>query len=90
LAPLHRSLKLVNAQGLHARPISRIIEITRRHQASVTIRCGSQTANGRKMLEMLALAAPMGSSLEVEADGADAEELLAELADLVAARFGEE
>jgi phosphotransferase system HPr (HPr) family protein len=88
--PVRRSLTIVNQQGLHARPISRIIEVARRHQAAVTIRCGAQSANGRKMLEMLALAAPAGSVLEIEADGADAEMLVDELERLVASRFGEE
>jgi len=88
--PVRRSLTLVNAQGLHARPISKMIEVVRRHQAAVTIRCGSQVANGRRMLEMLALAAPAGAVLEVEADGPDADALLDELDALVRARFGEE
>jgi phosphotransferase system HPr (HPr) family protein len=90
LAPVRRSLTLVNAQGLHARPISKLIEVVRRHQAAVTFRCGSQTANGRRMLELLGLAAPAGSVLEVEADGPDADQLLDEIEALVRSRFGEE
>lgn len=90
MPPLRRSLTIVNQLGLHARPISKLIEVARRHQAAVTIRCGEQQANGRKMLEMLALAAPVGSVLEVEAEGEDAQALLDELAQLVASRFGEE
>lgn len=90
MPPLRRSLVIVNQLGLHARPISRIIEVARRHQAAVTIRCGEQTANGRRMLEMLALAAPVGTVLEVEADGEDAQALLDDLEALVASRFGEE
>ena len=87
---VRRSLTLVNQQGLHARPISRMIEVARRHQAAVTIRVGAQAANGRRMLEMLALAAPAGAVLEVEADGDDAAALIDELERLVASRFGEE
>lgn len=87
---LRRSVTLVNAQGLHARPISKLVEIAKRHQASVVVRCGSQKANARRMLEMLALAAPTGSVLDFEADGDDAEALLTELEQVIAARFGEE
>ena len=90
MEPLRLSLTLVNQLGLHARPISKMIEVARRHQAALTIRCGDQRANGRKMLEMLALAAPVGSVLEVEAVGEDAPALVDELERLVAARFGEE
>lgn len=90
MSSVRRSLTIVNQQGLHARPISKMIEVARRHRAAITIRCGEQAANGRKMLEMLALAAPVGTVLDVEADGDDAAELVDELERLVASRFGEE
>jgi phosphocarrier protein len=83
-------VQLANRQGLHARPISRLIEIARRHRAALEVRCGDARADGRRMLEMLTLAAPHGSVLEFDAEGDDAEALLAELAALVESRFGEE
>ena len=87
---VRRSAALVNAQGLHARPISKLIEVARRHRAALTISCGDIRADGRNMLQMLTLAAPSGSVLEFDADGEDAEALVAELEKLVADRFQEE
>jgi phosphotransferase system HPr (HPr) family protein len=90
MAHVRRSATLVNAHGLHARPISRIIEVARRHSAEVFVSCGGVRANGRRMLEMLMLAAPPGAELEFDAEGDDAEALVAELEKLVAEKFGEE
>ncbi|MBL8841551.1 MAG: HPr family phosphocarrier protein [Planctomycetes bacterium] len=82
-----RSTTLVNEHGLHARPISKLIEVARRHQAVLLMRCAGKCANGRRMLEMLTLAAPVGSVIEFEADGDDAEQLVDALVALVEAKF---
>ena len=87
---VRRSATLVNAQGLHARPISRMIEVARRHQARLVVSCAGMRADGRNMLQMLTLAAPPGAVLEFEADGEDAPALVDALTQLVLARFGEQ
>ena len=86
---VRRSVTLVNEQGLHARPITRMIEIARRHQARLTVSCGDVRADGRSMMQMLMLAAPHGAVLEFDAEGEDADALVAALEKLVADRFGE-
>ena len=90
MAAVRRSATLVNSQGLHARPISRMIETARKHRAALVVSCAGVRADGRNMLQMLTLAAPPGSVLEFEAEGEDAAELVAELLRLVAEKFGEE
>lgn len=80
---------LRNEHGLHARPIQKLIATTRGFAAAVMIRCGTKRANGRKMLEMLMLAAPSGTEIEFDADGEDAEALVDALVSLVDLRFGE-
>jgi phosphocarrier protein len=87
---VRRSAKLVNAQGLHARPIGRLLAVARAHQSKLVVSCDGVRADGRNMLQLLTLAAPSGSLLEFEAEGEDAEALVAELEKLVASRFGEE
>ncbi len=89
MAKVSRSATLVNEHGLHARPISKLIEVARRHQAALQMRCAGKSANGRRMLEMLMLAAPAGSVIEFEADGDDAQALVDALVALVEARFTE-
>jgi phosphotransferase system HPr (HPr) family protein len=84
-----RATVLSNEHGLHARPINKLLEVTRRFTAAVTIRCGARRANGRKMFEMLMLAAPCGTEIEFDADGEDAAALVEALVAVVDSRFGE-
>jgi phosphocarrier protein len=74
----HR-IKLVNRQGLHARPIQRIVEVCRRHQSKIRIARGVDEVDGRSILEMLTLAAPRGTELMLTAEGDDEQSLIAEL-----------
>ncbi len=85
-----RSAVLLNEHGLHARPISKLLEVARRFGAALVVRSDGARADGRKMLQMLTLAAPCGAALEFEADGDDAEALVDALVALVESRFGEE
>jgi phosphotransferase system HPr (HPr) family protein len=87
---VRRVVTLVNSQGLHARPVAAMLEVARRHRARLSVRCGEARADGRSMLQMLTLAAPGGSQLELEVDGDDAEQLLGALETLIAGKFGEE
>jgi phosphocarrier protein HPr len=86
---VRRTVTLVNPQGLHARPISKLLETAKRHESSLRIVSGGRQVNGRSMLDMLTLAAPAGAVLELEAEGPDAEALVSALERLVADRFGE-
>ena len=84
-----RSTTLMNEFGLHARPISKLITVMRGFQSSVVVRCGSSSANGSRMLDMLQLRAAHGSEIEFTVDGDDAEAAVAALLALVDGRFGE-
>lgn len=84
-----RATVLRNEHGLHARPISKLIAVMRRFQAPLSVRCGERRANGRRMVDLLMLAAPIGTEIEFDADGDDAAALVDELIALVDSRFGE-
>jgi phosphotransferase system HPr (HPr) family protein len=84
-----RVVTIVNRQGLHARPSTRIVEVANRHKSSITLRVGDLTANAKSVLSLLALAAPQGTELAIEASGEDEAQAVAELAALVESGFGE-
>jgi phosphotransferase system HPr (HPr) family protein len=84
-----RVVKIVNKQGLHARPSTRIVEIANRHRSEITIRAGKGTANAKSVLSILALSAPLGTELTLEATGEDEEAAVAALAAEVERGFGE-
>lgn len=83
-------VQVVNRQGLHARPISRFVQVVAKHEATVTVTGPDGTvADGSSIFSMMTLAAGQGASLELEADGPQAREVLTALAQLVAEGFGE-
>ena len=85
-----RHFDIVNVKGLHARASARFVEVVEDHDASATVRRDGLSAAGDSIMGLLMLAASMGTSIEVETTGPDAETLADALQALVANRFGEE
>jgi phosphocarrier protein len=85
-----RNLDIVNVKGLHARASARFAEVVEAHDASATVRRDGLSASGDSIMGLLMLAASMGTSIEVETTGPEAERLADALTALVADRFGEE
>lgn len=83
-------VKIVNKQGLHARPISDFVKTVMRFQATVTVRGPGGEADGSSVLQMMGLEAGRGTSLEISAEGVDAEATVEALAALVSKGFGED
>ncbi len=87
---LTRTLTIVNAKGLHARASAKFVETVEKYDAAATVRKDGQAVAGDSIMGLLMLAASNGTAIEVTTDGRDAELLMQALAELVAARFGEE
>ncbi len=84
-----REVIIPNKEGLHFRPIMQFVDVAQRYQAGVTVHCADRAADGRSPMEMLMLVATQGSKVRLVADGADAEQLVSALANLVESGFGE-
>ena len=89
---LVRDIRVVNRQGLHARPVMKFVDLAARYKSEVRVDKGEGTeqVDGRSPMEMMLLEAPQGTSLRIMAAGDDAAELLDALEKLIASRFGEE
>lgn len=85
-----RHLDIVNVKGLHARASARFVEVFEAHYAKATVRRDGLSAAGDSIMGLLMLAASLGTSIEVETTGPEAETLADALQALVADRFGEE
>jgi len=85
-----QTVRIVNKQGLHARPISRFVQLVAKYQADVQVTGPDGTvADGSSIFSMMTLAAGHGTELTLRADGPQADDALAALARLVAEGFGE-
>jgi phosphocarrier protein len=83
-------VRIVNRQGLHARPISSFVATVARFRARVSVHGPDGTvADGHSIFSMMTLAAGAGTELVLEADGEQAAEVLVALARLVEEGFGE-
>ncbi|QXT39694.1 HPr family phosphocarrier protein [Gymnodinialimonas ceratoperidinii] len=85
-----RQLKIVNVKGLHARASARFVEVVEGFDATATVRKDGLSAAGDSIMGLLMLAASMGTFIEVETSGAEADRLADALEALVADRFGED
>jgi phosphocarrier protein len=83
-------VEISNKLGLHARAAARFVHVANRFRSNVTVVKDHSRVDGKSILGLLTLSARMGCSLRLLAEGDDADELLAELAKLIRARFGED
>ncbi len=79
--------KIVNPEGLHARPCHAVVSLVREYESVLRIRNGSTEVNGRSILELMTLSAACGDELVLRAEGEDALALLEALTALIAAGF---
>ncbi|MCB4379292.1 HPr family phosphocarrier protein [uncultured Tateyamaria sp.] len=86
----HRKLEIVNIKGLHARASAKLVEVVEAFDARATVTQDGMSASGDSIMGLLMLAAPMGSFIDVETSGPDAEPLADAVSALIADKFGEE
>jgi len=85
-----RTLKIINEKGLHARASAKLVETVEQHNASAEVFKDGISASGDSIMGLLMLAASVGTSIEVETSGPEANKLVDALQALVADRFGED
>lgn len=84
-----RRLKIVNIKGLHARASARLVEVVEAHDAQATVSKDGMSTSGDSIMGLLMLGAGIGSEIEVETEGPEAEALMEAIAALVGDKFGE-
>src|SRR5271165_4635233 len=80
-----RQVGVNNVLGLHLRVAGRFVKLANAFQSEVRVYCKDIIADGRSILSLLSLAAECGTMLALEAEGSDAEDAVAALADLISA-----
>ena len=86
---VERTVRIVNRNGLHARPAAEIVKLASRYQSDITLVRDDLEVNGKSIMGVMMLAAEFGSSLVLRAAGPDAEQAVSALSDLIARKFGE-
>ena len=86
------STKIVisNRAGLHARAAAKLVEIAGSYASTIEIGTAEKRVDGKSILSIMLLAAGPGSELDLVIDGADEQEALKAIQELIDNRFGEE
>ena len=85
-----RKVDIINERGMHARASAKFVKLAAEFDAEISVSRDGQTVDARSIMGLMMLAAGPGSSVELKAEGPDAEAALQALAALVANRFDEE
>ena len=81
---------IVNEKGLHARASAKFVDMVEQFDASATIEKDGADACGDSIMGLLMLVASKGTQVVITTEGAQAQELLNALGELIANRFGED
>jgi phosphocarrier protein len=81
--------RLVNRLGLHARAAAQLVQTANRYKADVMVAKDGEEVNGKSIMGLLMLAAPVGSLLRVTISGEDAAEAMQVIGALINDGFGE-
>lgn len=80
---MRQQLEITNELGLHLRAASRLVQLAQQFQSDVRVLWKGREADGKSILDLMALGAESGAMLEFEVNGPDSEEAATALHDLV-------
>lgn len=78
-----------NRKGLHARASAQLVKIAELYEATTYISYQDMRVPAQSIMGLLMLGAGHGALVSIEAEGSDAEEVVASLVDLIQNKFGE-
>jgi phosphocarrier protein len=84
-----REVEIVNKLGLHARASAKLTQTASKFAADVWLSRNGRRVNAKSIMGVMMLAAGKGSRVAIETDGADADQALAALVNLIEDKFGE-
>ena len=87
---LHKTLKIENKRGLHARAAAKFVKCVEAYKAEILVKKDDNNVSGTSIMGLMMLAASKGTSIDVEASGTEATAAMDAIETLVNDRFGEE
>ena len=81
----HREVIILDPLGLHLRPAAKLVALAKTFRSDIQVVFRENTANARSILDLVTLAADRGTTLDIVAEGPDAEEAVTALTDLIGA-----
>ena len=86
---LKQDIEIINKLGLHARASSKLTQTASQFSSEIWIEKNGRKVNAKSIMGVMMLAAAMGSSITLEANGADEQAAVSALQALINDYFGE-
>jgi phosphocarrier protein NPr len=83
------TLTLINPLGLHARAASKFVDVAKSYSSRVTLGKDGKNVDGKSIMSLLLLGAPVGTQLELTVDGEDEDVAFTGICELIEAGFYE-
>jgi phosphocarrier protein len=84
-----RQMTIVNERGLHARASGALSQLCETFEAEAFVRFDGEEADACSIMDLLTLAATVGSVIEVEATGPDAVAMVDAMETMIVNKFNE-
>lgn len=81
---------LINRLGLHARAAAKLVNLAKIYSSRVSLAKDGNTVDGKSIMNVLLLAAPVDTVLELVVEGEDEQEAFDAIVALIEDRFGED
>lgn len=88
-AMIKTTITIINKLGLHARASAKFVSTAARYQSQIHVTKDSQTVNGKSIMGVMMLAANKGTTITMEINGPDEEQMTHALVQLIDNFFGE-
>lgn len=85
-----RKVTICNRRGLHARAAAKMASLAETFQSEITVSHGGKSVSALSLMGLLMLAAPLGTEIELEANGQDNIQALNGLEKLIHDKFYED
>jgi len=84
-----QEVTIINKLGLHARAASSFVKTASAFASTVQVTRARTQADGKSIMAMMMLEATCGSTITLSIDGADEDDAMAALIEIIEERFGE-
>ncbi len=86
---IQTQIQISNKLGLHARASAKLTKLAGSFKSEIHLSRNGRRVNAKSIMGVMMLAAGLGSEIDIEIDGADEQEAMVALRDLIGNRFGE-
>lgn len=83
------NITIINKLGLHARAAAKLSTLAREYQCQIQIEKSGQCVDAKNIMSVMLLAACKGTELTLKFDGADEDEAITAICNLINNRFDE-